>query len=138
MAEENALENSSGEGKKGFTFPTAYTVLFILLILVVIATWFVPAGEYDRNNEGEPIQGSYHQVESNPQRIISDGLLAPVNGMYGIQGEDGSVNIYNLGSLYGAIDVALFVLVIGGFLAMTMATGAIDAGIGKVTVALEG
>jgi uncharacterized ion transporter superfamily protein YfcC len=40
--------------------------------------------------------------------------------------------------LYGAIDVALFVLVIGGFLAMTMATGAIDAGIGRITTALEG
>ena len=138
MAEESTLENSNGEDKQGFTFPTAYTVLFILLILVVIATWFVPAGQYERNDEGEPIPGSYHQVESNPQRIITDGLLAPINGMYGIQGEDGSVNIYNSGDLYGAIDVALFVLVIGGFLAMTMATGAIDAGIGKITVALEG
>ena len=53
-------------------------------------------------------------MESNPQRIIADGLLAPVNGMYGIEGEDGSVSVYNSGSLYGAIDVALFVLVIGG------------------------
>jgi uncharacterized ion transporter superfamily protein YfcC len=43
-----------------------------------------------------------------------------------------------LGALYGAIDVALFVLVIGGFLSMTMATGAIDAGIGKITTALVG
>jgi uncharacterized ion transporter superfamily protein YfcC len=40
--------------------------------------------------------------------------------------------------LYGAIDVALFVLIIGGFLSMTMATGAIDAGIGRITTALEG
>jgi uncharacterized ion transporter superfamily protein YfcC len=30
------------------------------------------------------------------------------------------------------------VLIIGGFLSMTMATGAIDAGIGKITVALKG
>jgi uncharacterized ion transporter superfamily protein YfcC len=34
--------------------------------------------------------------------------------------------------------VALFVLIIGGFLGITMASGAIDAGIGKITVALEG
>jgi uncharacterized ion transporter superfamily protein YfcC len=126
------------EKKKGFTFPTAYTILFILIIIVVIATWVVPAGLYDRNEEGEPIPGSYHQVESNPQRIIADGLMASVNGMYGIQGEDGSVSVYNSGGLYGAIDVALFVLVIGGFLAITMATGAIDAGIGKITTALKG
>ena len=142
MAAENGAENGagneSGEGKRSFKFPTAYTVLFILLILVVIATWFIPAGQYDRNEDGEPIPGSYHQVESNPQRIIADGLLAPVNGMYGIEGADGSVSVYNSGDLYGAIDVALFVLIIGGFLGITMATGAIDAGIGSITVALKG
>ncbi|HRQ38553.1 MAG TPA: YfcC family protein [Chloroflexota bacterium] len=126
------------ESKRKFTFPTAYTVLFILLILVVIATWLIPAGQYDKNEAGEPIPGSYHEVEANPQRIIRDGLMAPVNGMYGLQAEDGSVSVYNVGELYGAIDVALFVLIIGGFLSMTMATGAIDAGIGKITVALEG
>ncbi len=124
--------------EKGFKFPTAYTVLFILLILVAIATWVIPAGQYDKNRAGEPIPGSYHEVPSNPQRILIDSLLAPVNGMYGIEGEDGSVSVYNSGGLYGAIDVALFVLVIGGFLGITMATGAIDAGIGKITVALEG
>ncbi len=126
------------EEKKGFRFPTAYTILFLLIIIVVIATWVVPAGQYERNEDGEPIPGTYHQVESNPQKIIADGLMAPINGMYGLQGEDGSVSVYNAGDLYGAIDVALFVLVIGGFLAITMATGAIDAGIGKITVALKG
>jgi len=139
MSEEmNSEAPVSEEKPKGFKFPTAYTVLFILLILVVIATWFIPAGQYEKNEDGEPIPGTYHQVEQNPQRIIADGLLAPVNGMYGIEGEDGSVNIYNSGALYGAIDVALFVLVIGGFLGITMATGAIDAGVGKITVALKG
>ncbi len=138
MAEENSAEDQNGESKRSFRFPTAYTVLFILLILVVIATWIIPAGQYETNADGEPIPGSYHAVESNPQRIIADGLMAPVNGMFGIQAEDGSISVYNLGGLYGAIDVALFVLVIGGFLAITMATGAIDAGIGKITVALKG
>ena len=124
--------------KKGFKFPTAYTILFLLIIAVVVATWVVPAGQYDLNAEGEPIPGSYHEVASNPQKIITDGLMAPINGLYGIQGEDGSVSVYNVGELYGAIDVALFVLIIGGFLAVTMATGAIDAAIGKITTALKG
>jgi uncharacterized ion transporter superfamily protein YfcC len=138
MSEETTNEASVEEKKGGFKFPTAYTVLFLLLILVVIATWFIPAGQYDKNEDGEPIPGSYHEVEQNPQKIIADGLMAPVNGMYGLEGEDGSVSVYNVGALYGAIDVALFVLVIGGFLGMTMATGAIDAGIGKITTALKG
>ena len=139
MSEDLHPETPIGEDKGGgFKFPTAYTVLFALLILVVIATWFVPAGQYETNEDGEPIPGTYHEVPQNPQRLIAGTLLGPVDGMYGIQGEDGSVSIYNSGSLYGAIDVALFVLIIGGFLGVTMKTGAIDAGIGKITTALEG
>ena len=129
---------SEEQEKKGFHFPTAYTILFILIILVVIATWVVPAGQYELNEEGEPIPGSYHQVESNPQKIITDGLMAIVSGTYGIQAEDGTISVYNFGELYGAIDVAFFVLMIGGFLAVTMTTGAIDAGIGKITTSLKG
>jgi uncharacterized ion transporter superfamily protein YfcC len=124
--------------KKGFKFPTAYTILFLLIILVAIGTWIIPAGSYDYNEDGEPIPGTYHQVERNPQRILTDGLLAPIDGMYGIQDETGNVNIYNSGDLYGAIDVAMFVLIIGGFLAVTMKTGAIDAGIAYITRALKG
>ncbi len=37
-----------------------------------------------------------------------------------------------------AIDVAVFVLVIGGFLAVVTKTGAIDAGIGWLLTALKG
>jgi uncharacterized ion transporter superfamily protein YfcC len=58
--------------------------------------------------------------------------MAPVNGMYGIQDSTGNINIYNDGSLYGAIDVALFILLIGGFLGVSMKTGAIDAGINSM------
>lgn len=126
------------EEKKGFKFPTAYTILFLLILLVAVGTWIIPAGSYDYTEDGEPIPGSYHQVERNPQRIVADGLLAPIDGTYGIQDETGFVNIYNSGDLYGAIDVAMFVLIIGGFLAVTMKTGAIDAGIANITRALKG
>lgn len=134
----DVTEKDQQEKKKGFQFPNAYTVLFLLLLAVVIATWFVPAGQYERNEEGDPIPGTYARVESNPQSILGDGLLAPVNGMYGMEADDGSVSVNNDGSLFGAIDVALFVLIIGGFLAITMKSGAMDAGIGKITVALKG
>ena len=58
--------------------------------------------------------------------------------MYGIEDETGNINYYNSGSLFGAIDVALFILVIGGFLGVTMKTGAIQAGIGRLVQRLEG
>jgi uncharacterized ion transporter superfamily protein YfcC len=123
--------------ERKFEFPTAYTVLFLLLILVALLTFVIPAGRYDTTATGEPIPGSYHQVEPSPQRI-RDIFLAPINGMYGIEDRAGNINVYNNGGLYGAIDVALFILLIGGFLGVTMKTGAIDAGIAAVVKRLGG
>jgi uncharacterized ion transporter superfamily protein YfcC len=120
--------------KKKFKFPTAFTILIIITVVVAILTFVIPAGQYDYEN-GQPIPGTYHAVEPNPQRL-RDAIAAPINGMYGIQDATGNINIYNSGDLYGAIDVALFILLIGGFLGVTMKTGAIDAGIGSVVKSL--
>ena len=125
--------------KKGrFTLPSAYTILFALIVLMAIATWIVPAGVYDRDDEGAPVPGTYHEVESNPQRILIDSITAPINGLYGIEDEEGTINYYNSGVLFGAIDVALFIIVIGGFLGVTMKTGAIQVGIGRLVQRLRG
>lgn len=103
---------------KKFKMPSAYTILFLIIIIVAALTWVVPAGEYQRQ-DGKPVPGTYHQVEENPQGVFNI-LKAPVDGFY------------------DAIDVALFVLIIGGFLGVTMKSGAIDAGIAAVTRALKG
>ena len=58
--------------------------------------------------------------------------------MYGIEDDTGNVDVWNYGELFGAIDVALFVLIIGGFLGVTMKTGAINAGIAWVVSKLKG
>jgi uncharacterized ion transporter superfamily protein YfcC len=124
--------------KKRFALPSAYTILFALIVVAAAATWLVPAGSYDLTEDGEPIPGTYHEVESNPQRIIVDSVTAPINGLYGIEDETGNINYYNSGTLFGAIDVALFIIVIGGFLGVTMKTGAIQAGIGRLVTRLRG
>jgi uncharacterized ion transporter superfamily protein YfcC len=126
------------ERKRRFTLPSAYTILFALIVLMAIATWIVPAGVYDRDEEGAPKPGTYHEVKSNPQRILIDSLTAPINGLYGVEDEKGNINYYNSGTLFGAIDVALFIIVIGGFLGVTMQTGAIQAGIGRLVQRLRG
>src|SRR5207342_3890259 len=82
--------------------------------------------------------GSYQRVEQTPARIVVDSLTAPINGLYGIKGDDGSISYYNSGELFGAIDVALFILVIGGFLGVTMQTGSIQAGIARLVGRLRG
>lgn len=115
----------------GWNFPTAFTILFGLILFVAILTWIIPPGEYQRvENESlgreVPVPGTYHAVEANPQRL-RNVLLAPIAGMY-----DPVENKAR------AIDVALFVLVIGGFLGVVTRTGAIDAGIGRAMTALRG
>ena len=67
-------------------FPSAYTILFGLIIAVAVATWFVPAGQYDRQrNEAlgkdVPVAGTYKEVESNPQGLV-DVVLAPIAGFF--------------------------------------------------------
>jgi uncharacterized ion transporter superfamily protein YfcC len=124
--------------KKRFVLPSAYTILFALIVLAALATWLVPAGTYDLNPKGEPIPGTYHTVKSQPARILVDSLTAPLNGLYGIEDDKGAINYYNSGTLFGAIDVALFILVIGGFLGITMKTGAIQGGIGLLVRRFEG
>ncbi len=60
-------------------------------------------------------------MAGHPQRILIDSLTAPINGLYGIENSKGNISYYNNGTLFGAIDVALFIIVIGGFLGVTMA-----------------
>jgi uncharacterized ion transporter superfamily protein YfcC len=124
-------DSQSPDQKKPRSFPTAYTILFALLLFVAALSWVVPAGQYTRVMNEQlgkevPVPGSYHAVPADPQRL-RDVLLAPINGMYDQTTEKSR-----------AIDVALFVLIIGGFLGVVTKTGAIDAGIGRVTAALRG
>ena len=114
-----------------FKFPSAYTILFVLIALVAGLSWIIPAGQYDMAmNVGlgkeVPVSGTYHAVTGNPQGLV-DIFLAPIDGLYN----------HTTGQA-GAIDVALFILIIGGFLGIVTKTGAIDAGIERVTVRLKG
>lgn len=57
-------------------------------------------------------------------------LLAPVNGLYGIQDpETGQVGPFNRGAMFGSVQVFLFILAIGGFMTVVFATGSLDLGI---------
>ena len=103
-------------------FPTAYTILFLLIAFVAALTWIIPAGQYDRAMNEDvgreiAVAGTYQTVDPNPQGPI-DVLLAPIAGFY-----DPDSYAAN------AMDVSLFVLFIGGFLGVVNATGSIDTGI---------
>ena len=105
--------------KKGFKMPSSYTVLFILIIILAILTWIIPAGEYEKNEAGQLVAGTYKTVQSNPQGIY-DIFMAPVYGLIGNKLTTGSIG------------VAFFILIIVGFLGVITETGALDIGIASV------
>ena len=100
-------------------FPTAYSILAILIIVLAVLTWIIPAGSYEYLADGEPIAGTYHAVAQNAQGVGAV-FLAPLKG------------------LYDAIEVAVFILMVGGFLGIVMETGAINAGINTIVQKLKG
>jgi uncharacterized ion transporter superfamily protein YfcC len=128
-------------GKKGFEFPGTLTVLVIVTFIVWLAAFVIPSGQYQHDESGVPTPGSYTRVDS-PQGFderVSDFFLAPVNGLYGLQDpETGFVRPFGVGSLFGAVGVFAFVLAIGAFMTMVLATGALDVAIGKLAYAVRG
>ena len=141
MSDVEATPAEPEEEKQGFQFPSTITVLIIVTFLVWLAAFLIPSGTYDRSEGGVPAPGSYRQIDS-PQDFgerAGDFFLAPVNGLYGIQNlETGTVAPFGVGSLYGAVGVFLFVLAIGAFMTMVLATGALDVAIGKLAYAVRG
>jgi uncharacterized ion transporter superfamily protein YfcC len=64
--------------KRKFRFPTAFTVLAIVLLLVWIASFFVPAGVYNTNpSTGAPVPGTYHKLPS-CSAVAADGAALSV------------------------------------------------------------
>ncbi len=55
-------------------FPHTYVIVFYIIILSVLLTWIIPGGEFNRKDiningikREVVIEGSFHQVENNPQ-----------------------------------------------------------------------
>ena len=64
MSNENTLVNQIKR-----KLPHIYGLLFIIIIVCTIATWILPAGEFDRADVGGrsvAVAGTYHAVEASP------------------------------------------------------------------------
>lgn len=120
---EKAIKQKTGtEKKRPFRLPSAFTILFAIIVVLAVLTYIIPAGKYDYIEEGgnlKPIAGTFHYTEQNPQGI-ADIILAPVYGF-----TDG-------------IEIITFILLIGGFLGVVMKTGAINKGISRLINKLNG
>ncbi|MBP9152170.1 MAG: YfcC family protein [Flavobacteriales bacterium] len=145
------------------SFPAAHTVLLIIAAIVAIMTWVIPAGQYDRlsydkeknqfiqKGQGDEvffpatqesldqlnvriplekftlgdiwkpvgIPDTYHQLKSQPQGVKAF-IQSPLRG------------------IMEAIDVILFVIIIGGFIGVVNHSGAFDAGMNWLATTLKG
>jgi uncharacterized ion transporter superfamily protein YfcC len=128
--------DASHEGTaKSFRFPSAFTVLFIVTVAVWLLAFIIPTGSYQTDKDsGRPIPGSYEHTDAGLSFVdrLMQLFLAPVNGLYGLKDAKGFIGPNQTGELYGAAGVFLFVLAIGIFITMAMATGAIDNGVARV------
>jgi uncharacterized ion transporter superfamily protein YfcC len=67
-----------------FHFPTAYTILFALIVIIAGLTWVIPSGQYQRVasealGKDVPVAGTYALTDANPQGFF-DVILAPIAG----------------------------------------------------------
>ncbi|MGT2911222.1 YfcC family protein [Streptococcus cameli] len=113
------------KAKKGFKMPSSYSILMIIIALMAVMTWIIPAGQYQTDDAGNLITGTYERVAQNPQGIW-DVLMAPIRAMLGH------------GATSAAIDVAFFILMVGAFLGVVNETGALDVGIASIVKKYKG
>lgn len=96
--------------------PNTFVLLFAILALIALATWFIPGGKYDTHlvNGKQLIDpASFHYVASAPQGLVAL-MKAPIKGFV------------------EAAQIIGFVLVVGGAFAVVQKTDAIDTGIRSI------
>ena len=105
--------------KKKFVFPHSYTLIFLLIIIAALLTWFIPSGQFKtivENINGMEkttvVPGTYHQIDkSGYGQGIGAILEAPAAGVI------------------NAVEVVAFVLIVGGAFGIILKTGAVDRGL---------
>lgn len=97
--------------------PHIYVILFIMIVLGSIATYFIPAGQYERveNESGAAIlqPGTFEQINADPVNLMDFMLSIPLG-------------------LIQSAPIIFGILMIGGMFAVIERTGVIDIGVNKL------
>ena len=88
-------------------FPNALVLIFCLIVIAQCASYFVPAGEFDREGR-RVVHGSYHFVDAEPLDAFTFLTAIP-------------------SGLAEAQEIIFFVFLVGGVMGVVRATGAVDA-----------
>ena len=149
--------------KKFLKVPSPYTVLVLFIVVAAIATWVFPAGKYnslsystDSKQFSISTQEGTSSLEATQQSLENLGISIPVEKF--IEGDiykpiaipntyvkteghpQGPVEIAKapIEGIYEAMDIILFVLIIGGFIGVFRATGMFEAGVDWLSEKLKG
>ena len=95
---------------RDWRMPDSLVLLLLLIVLAQLATYVLPAGEFEREGR-QVVRGTYQPVEADP--------LPPLAFLTSIPA-----------GLAAAQDIIFFVFIAGGVIALVRATGAVDALIG--------
>lgn len=102
--------------------PHTYVLLFSLMVIAAVGTWFIPAGSYNRviQNGRELIDpNSFRSVEARPAGLPSVLMAFPK-------------------ALAEVADIVFYIFIIGGAFGVLNRTGAIQAGIHSLVRRLGG
>lgn len=112
--------------KKRFRIPHTYVLLFAMIIIIALLTYVIPAGQYQKmeiqtetGTRTVVDPNSFQNVEPNPAKPF-DVLKAFPKGLAAAQ------------------SIVFFIFIVGGSFNILNQTGAIEAGIGKITSSLKG
>src|SRR5699024_10630557 len=110
--------------RKKFIVPHTYAILFFIIILAAAATYVLTPGEFDREVDEETgrtivIPDSYHHVDASPVGLFDVFKAIPIG-------------------LQEASNIVFYIFLVGGALGIIRATGAIEAGIERAVIKLEG
>ncbi|MDP7690246.1 MAG: hypothetical protein QGG89_00255, partial [Vicinamibacterales bacterium] len=105
-------------GSRPSRFPDSLVLIFGLILLAQVATYVLPAGEFEREGR-QVVRGSYHAVEAAPLPVFTFLTAIPAG-------------------LADAADIIFFIFIVGGVFGVLRSTGAIDALIGLAIHRLGG
>lgn len=150
--------------KKKISFPTAYTVLFIILILAALLTYIIPAGRYERleydpdqnlfitydiNDETNTLPATQETLDRlniniNINKFLDGSITKPIaipNTYQRIeQSPQGLIDILiaPIEGVMDSVDIMIFVLILGGIIGLINKTGSFDAAIASLSRRTEG
>ncbi len=161
---EETVTPSPAKKKKTWGFPSAFTILFILTIVAAAATWMIPAGSYSKlaysttssqlkvtepSGEVKELPAEQASLDSLGVKISIDqftsgAITKPISipGTYQrLDANPAQVADIPKSMVEGtieAVDIIVFILVLGGLIGVVQLSGAFESGLVALTKKTKG